>query len=39
MVNIYYTHREDVRASENEYEIETTQMNFADQVSIYRFTL
>ena len=39
LVNIYYTHREDVRAAENEYETETTQINFADKVSIYKFTL
>ena len=35
MVNIYYIHREDVRAAENEYEIGTTQMNFTDEVSKY----
>ena len=39
LVNIYYTYREDVRAAENEYEIGTTQINFADEVRIYKSTL
>ena len=38
-MNIYNTHREDVRTAENEHDIGTTQMNYTNEVSIYRSTL
>ena len=39
LVDICYTHREDVKTAENEYDIGPTKMNYTNEVSIYRSTL